>query len=924
MSDASAECPNADTLAAAGDGRLNTGEFAALDHHLDGCDTCREELAALVISEREEDVAPAAVLKRGALVSRYVVLEWLGAGGMGMVFGAYDPELRRPVALKLVRTSASARPGEASARLLREARSVAQLSHPNVIAIHDVGTHGDQVFLAMERVEGASLRAHLAQRKRSWREIRDLFIEAGRGLAAAHAVGLVHGDFKPDNVLVGDDGRVRVSDFGLARAANETPGTEPGTPAWRALGDLTESTIGGTLAYMAPERLRGSVGDARADQFSFCVALYEAAYGVRPFDGDEPTARLSEIAARRLRPASRSSVPLRARRALIAGLSADPARRHASMDALLAQLSPSRVRTHLAWATAAALLAGVAASGGYLLTVRQSQRCAAEAAAVGAVWSEERSTALRAALGTLGKHSDGTYQNMARALDAYASNWRREREALCLAAGELPPPVKADRLGCLDDRLLDLKALLALYQKPDARLLERAVPAVLNLWPLSRCRTQGGRGLASTDPARLSDVANSLAKGKALLGAGRAAEAKAIANAVLEGVNGHRGLEAQAMLLLGLSSSRLAQYPEAAKSLHDAALAAELVGAYDMAARAYLQLANVVGMRGGRDAEAAALWALHAESASERLGSPQDLTAAIALVRANTHFTQGKLVEALEQAKRANELMDGEDSLRRADALSLMGTVNTQLGRTTEAIVLQEQALAVATRLLTPDHVDLSALLSNLSNAQTLAGRLTDALKTSQRALELRYRLSGPEHPLTLWAEANVVTLQYNLKRSPEAADELVRITSALEARLGTEHPKVMTLQAPLARMLFEVGRRKEAETRVNRLLRTVETTKSPSPVLSVDGLILRGELQKDPKSIERALAILEPIGGYPELRSRGQLALGTLLVERGQAPSRAKLLLRSARDAMAGKAYLVAELRQADQLLARLERSGQ
>src|SRR5207253_2620547 len=193
-----------------------------------------DEPAAQLVAERLADDCERVPKEAGAIalpikaLGRYVVERELGSGGMGLVYAAYDPELGRKVALKLVRPRASGKmgPSEGRARLLREAQAMAQLTHPNVIAIHDVGTFGEQVFIAMEYVEGCTLTDWLAAAKRTWPEIVSLFIQAGRGLAAAHAKNILHRDFKPDNVWVGEDGRARVLDFGLARATRTESGGE--------------------------------------------------------------------------------------------------------------------------------------------------------------------------------------------------------------------------------------------------------------------------------------------------------------------------------------------------------------------------------------------------------------------------------------------------------------------------------------------------------------------------------------------------------------------------------------------------------------------------------------------------------------------------------------------------------------------------
>jgi serine/threonine protein kinase len=271
-------------------------------------------------------------LPRGAQVGRYVVLDYLGRGGMGMVYAAYDPDLDRKVAIKLLHVGASETASEGESRLLREGQALARLQHPNVIAVHDVGTFQGQVFVAMEFVDGLTLRQWLQASPRGWREIAAVFSAAGHGLAAAHAAGLVHRDFKPENVLVGLDGRVRVLDFGLARIEiSEAPeGAER-----NAAGSLTlTGAFLGTPAYMAPEQYARGTTDARTDQFSFCVTLYEALFGQRPFHGTT-IAELELEVKRPPSPPSRMDIPDWLRLLVLRGLSANPEARFLSMEELL-------------------------------------------------------------------------------------------------------------------------------------------------------------------------------------------------------------------------------------------------------------------------------------------------------------------------------------------------------------------------------------------------------------------------------------------------------------------------------------------------------------------------------------------------------------------------------------------------------------
>ncbi|HWB77316.1 MAG TPA: serine/threonine-protein kinase, partial [Nannocystaceae bacterium] len=293
--------------------------------------TLGERLALATVEARLTGVAIPAPRVGG----RYEVIGVLGHGGMGEVFRARDVELDREVALKLVRASTGSI--GARERLAAEARVLAQLAHPNVVAVFDVVTERDEVAIVMELVRGRSLRRWLDERARPWPDVLAMIVAAGRGLAAAHTAGIVHRDVKPDNIMIGDDGTVRLVDFGLAHAIAE------GTSS----GDTTQGTVHGTIGYLAPELADGRLADARSDQLAFCLTAYEALHRrcalVQRPSADRPWPARWEIAA-----LQRSDVPPRIRRAIERGLAADPAQRHVSMDGLLAELAPPS-RPRFAW-----------------------------------------------------------------------------------------------------------------------------------------------------------------------------------------------------------------------------------------------------------------------------------------------------------------------------------------------------------------------------------------------------------------------------------------------------------------------------------------------------------------------------------------------------------------------------------------------
>jgi TolB-like protein/lipoprotein NlpI len=347
-------CTSEDDLLAYLELRLASGEVAAVEAHLRGCDGCRRTLAEL---SGPEPPAP-----EGEPAIRYEVLGPIGAGGMGVVYRARDRTLRRTVALKMLRPFGEepARRAKTRERLLREARAMARLSHPNVLAVYDVGELGGQVFVAMELVEGRTLAAWLRESPRTWREVLDAFLQAAQGLTAAHAAGLIHRDFKPDNVLVGSDGRVRVTDFGLAFAVAPVPGESTGVNGPAPAGGGTVTALAGSPPYMAPEQLRGEAVDARADVFSYCVALHEALHGERPFQGSSFAELMSEIQRGELHaPRGRRRVPAWLRRTVSRGLRHDPAERFQTMEAISSALKQGRASARRRVGLAAALLAFV-------------------------------------------------------------------------------------------------------------------------------------------------------------------------------------------------------------------------------------------------------------------------------------------------------------------------------------------------------------------------------------------------------------------------------------------------------------------------------------------------------------------------------------------------------------------------------------
>ncbi|HLL25561.1 MAG TPA: serine/threonine-protein kinase, partial [Kofleriaceae bacterium] len=328
-------------------------------------------------------------IRRGSKVGRFVVVGELGSGGMGVVYAAHDRELDRHVALKVMRGVLG--DDEDRVRMLREGQAMARVSHPNVITVFEVGTHGGIVFLAQELLDAGTLGSWLEQ-PRSEAEILDKFIAAGRGLAAAHAAGLVHRDFKPENVLLGKDGRVRVSDFGLARATGVLDGNQLETVRGgrsvehsHAVSPMTNNltrtgAVMGTPMFMAPEQHEGRRADERSDQFAFCVALYHALYGAWPFDGKTSVALADNVINGVMKPPPKTAkVSPRLRKILLRGLSTKPEDRYPSMDAMLAELTARPGGTRKRLVVAGVLLAAAAGAALFIATRRDTPAAVVEA-----------------------------------------------------------------------------------------------------------------------------------------------------------------------------------------------------------------------------------------------------------------------------------------------------------------------------------------------------------------------------------------------------------------------------------------------------------------------------------------------------------------------------------------------------------------
>ncbi len=411
------------------------------------------------------------LLEPGATVARYTVIERVGAGAMGVVFSAWDPELDRRVALKLVQAND---PSEsARAALLREAKALARLSHPNVVTVYDVGTWCDALFIAMEYLHGETLAAwRESNPNASWTRVVGTYMHAGAGLAAAHEAGLIHRDFKPQNVVVNDSGDVKVLDFGLARTGDSAPASRAGTPR-----------------YMAPEQHGREVLDARCDQFSFCVALYEALFGQHPFGGGPAMQVALAIQAGELEPPPRdTSVPAGIRHAIMRGLSTDPDARFASMEALLTALDPDaapRRRQRWLLGGSGVLVVGAAA----FVSTTGDPPCGGVLEPLQGVWNADRRAAVAQRL-TEGPVPAQQAEETLDRFDAFAQQWTAQRAQACEATKVTHAQTEATmelRYHCLDQSVDDFAVLVEKVEHATDSALLSLATTLETIPALERC-----------------------------------------------------------------------------------------------------------------------------------------------------------------------------------------------------------------------------------------------------------------------------------------------------------------------------------------------------------------------------------------------------------------------------------------------------
>ncbi len=771
-------------------------------------------------------------LERGALIDRYVVLDRLGSGGMGVVYLAYDSDLERRVAIKLLQIGGGHDPELARARLMREGQAIAQLSHPNVVQVYELGALDDELFIVMEYVAGMSATRWLKQEKRSREEILDIFLQAGRGLAAAHEKGIIHRDFKPENILVGDDGRVRVLDFGLARALEgpvEPPADGPSisTSSGSLHSSLTQAgAVMGTPAYMPPEQHAGEETGPASDQFSFCVALWEAVCGERPFEGEtyhELAWHVHLGKTRELPPDAR--IPGWLASLMRRGLSVDPAKRFPTMDALLAELGRDRGarRRRLLLAVAFAALASVAVFAVATRAGAAEPCTGAERRLVG-VWDAAAREELRDAFTAVpARYATEVLSIVDGELDAYAEDWLAMHREACEATqvhGEQSEEVLDARMACLNRRREELSSLVQLLAKADADLIQRAPRAVRGLTPIDSCADIDALMAPVPMPddpavrAKVADVQRDIARVKALQLAGKVDEGLEAATRALEQAKatGYGPLRAEALSHMAYVYASKNDDAEAEKWFLDAYFEAIASHHTDVASECAVELIYAVTKQGRHD-EALA-WVRRARAWLAALGENDDRKADLEINLGLLYEETGKYEQALEHHAAALDIrrrLYGDKHYKVGAALNNEGLVYHSLGKYEEALKRFKEANEIFRQTLGAHHPHVGWTAQNIGNIAFALGKLDEAEPAFRTAVEIISEAYGPKSANAASTRFSMATLLSERGKLDEARAELEAVLSIFEAERGKDSMDVAMVANSLGIIATQQGRHEDA-----------------------------------------------------------------------------------------------------------------
>jgi tetratricopeptide (TPR) repeat protein len=857
---------------------------------------------------------------------RYEVVRKLGEGAMGEVFLAVDPLLRREVAIKCVHPRLAGERDRGVGRLLQEARSMARLDHPHVVRVFEAGTDDLQAWIAMEYVDGANLRHWLADAQRSADEILGCLVAAGRGLAAAHAAGLVHRDFKPDNVLVDRQGRARVGDFGLVRALLDqqpsSPTSDRATAAGAAgSGSLTrDGAIVGTPAYMPPEQLAGDPVDATGDQFAFCVTVWEALFGVRPFGGHDPMELCAAILAGNLRKHRAKRVRIRRgiERALRRGLSARSADRFPSMSELLRRLEPRGVGRP---AVVGGLLAAGAVSALFWVPA-EAQRCdrAAGDAATAGMWDASRMAAVATAI----ERSRLPYRaaaasRVASAFDERLASWVTVWQGACAAAGTgVESQAQIDRkIACLNARRAETTAMLRQIESGDPRVVAIAQDAVERLPAPGSCESLDAEVAPVADEiAAVIDPL--LASGRAMRLSGQPAVALGLLQlAEIEGVRaGAPSAAAEAVLELGSAQRELGDVPGAVATWHRAIDLGVAAGDERLQANAWFTLTQAAA-NDLRDADRAREWVQHGIAVAGRMSHAMSLA-----VRGELAAAQVLSIDAPADAIRAIEALLSRHGRDAEIDLEVRGYLDEaarhraplllDLGRWEDAAAEYRRRIATDMAKYGEGHPRVADAWLGLGIALDRSGAIDgdDGAEAAYRRARDIYAGAWPSGHRDIAgvdiALANVAQRRGDLEAAMGHADTAMAMyRRVLRADGDVAFGEAWTVIGVIAHRRGEFAEAARAHDRARRVYEATSGEASANAAIARSNAAearlmdeqpghdleqLRGEFEHAHQTLRRALGDDSPYLGYPEK------GLGVIAMRQGDAEAARRWLASAAR----------------------------
>ena len=865
--------------------------------------------------ERVPEPAPKRSLHAGERLGRYLLVRRLGAGGMGEVYLAYDAELDRRVALKVLHAMITG--DEAAARLRREAQALARLNHPNVVQIHEVGDYAGRLFVVMEYVEGADLRAWLRKRglvgrpanRGEMTTIVDLMLQAGRGLAAAHRSGLAHRDVKPDNIFIGDDGRVRVGDFGLARTgAGEGQGGGPHSGAETSSGasvlsvDITRAgRAAGTPAYMAPEQQLGDF-DARSDLFAYAVTFWEAVMGERPYAGSKDVLARRIASGEHRPPAAGHRAPRWLIAALGRALDPNPDARWPTMDQLLSELEAAP-RRRWRWLLVGGVTLAVATISGalYSAEVAMDRRCTGAMDQLAGVWDRERRAGVEGAIaGIKVSYAPRLWARVGPALDGYAESWAEMHREICVATNvrqEQSSAVMDLRMACLSRARQELLAAVDVLETADAELLPQAHRVVGDLPPLSRCADV--EALQAAIEAPDADEVAGVERTRAALSTARASHRGARYEAAMAAVEEasreaepltYAPLNAEILLERGRVLDRLGRYDEADEAQRQAIREGGRAQQWELVGAAATAQIGLVGTLQGRSAAALR----YREIAEAAIGDDNlaagHLAATIALLLDN----DGRFPEAEVEYQRALQLLKaelGESDVAVANAMLGYADVLQLTERFDESSAMLDRAMAIVEEQLGPEHPQLAQVLNVLGMLNAARGEPEEAKANHRRALEIREASLGKEHPKTRDSANNLAVVHSRTGDVGEAIRLYEENLEIFDRIYDETHPVVGGTLMNLANEKCRIGRCDEAPPLYERALEIGEASyKEAHPDVGAvhinlaSSLLVTGDFAAAKEHAERSLEIYEEVFGAHHHRVAGALTMiGMVYLDQGE-----------------------------------------